>query len=180
MIRYAALLRGIAPSGHNMTNHKSRGVFERLGFEQVQSVLSSGNIVFSADHEQVPVLEERIELALAEDLGIASRTIIRTYSELRALTDGDPFAGQTHGTGNYLTVTFIKDAAFGRARPETPAPLTEIVRYDEAARAILAVTDNRTPGATPNFMAWVEKAYGGAITTRSWPSVMRILRKLES
>lgn len=163
-----------------MTNDKLRGVFERLGFEHVQSVLSSGNIVFAGDRAQIPALEERIEMALAEDLGIASRTIIRTQMEMRALVDSDPFSGQTHGSGNYLTATFIKDAAFSAARPQTPAPLTEIVRYDEAARAILAVTDNSAPGATPNFMAWVEKAYGGAITTRSWPTVERILRKLES
>jgi uncharacterized protein (DUF1697 family) len=45
MNRYAALLRGIAPSGVNMTNDKLRGVFEALGFETVGSVLASGTRV---------------------------------------------------------------------------------------------------------------------------------------
>ncbi len=35
MRRYAALLRGIAPSNPNMTNDKLRGVFEGLGLEGV-------------------------------------------------------------------------------------------------------------------------------------------------
>ena len=48
MHRYAALLRGIAPSGPNMTNDKLRGVFEELGYEHVASVLASGNIVFDS------------------------------------------------------------------------------------------------------------------------------------
>ena len=42
MFRYVALLRGIAPSGPNMTNDKLRGVFEGLGYERVSSVLASG------------------------------------------------------------------------------------------------------------------------------------------
>src|SRR5690242_12977005 len=47
---FAALLRGIAPSGTNMTNDKLRGVFEGLGLQDVASVVSSGNIVFRSSH----------------------------------------------------------------------------------------------------------------------------------
>ena len=181
MDQYAALLRGIAPSGPNMTNDKLRGVFERLGFEMVASVLASGNIVFRSAEADVPTLEHRIEDALTSDLGIASRTIIRAYSELRALLDSDPFPGLTHGRGTYLTATFLKDAATAPDRiPQQPDLLTQVVRYDKVARVVLAITDNSHPGATPGFMSWMEKSYGKDITTRSWLTVQRIVRKLES
>lgn len=181
MHRYAALLRGIAPSGPNMTNDKLRGVFERLGFDTVASVLASGNIVFSSAEEDVPALEQRIEDALADDLGLTSRTIIRAHPDLRALLDSDPFPGLTHERGTYLTATFLKGTApapeLGKGQPD---PLTRVVRFDTAARAVLAVTDNSTPGKTPDFMSWLEKAYGRDITTRSWLSVQRIVQKLEA
>lgn len=181
MNRYAALLRGIAPSGVNMTNDKLRGVFEALGFETVGSVLASGNLVFRSTDADVPDLEQRIEDALAADLGIVSRTIIRAHSELRGLLDSEPFPGLTHGPGTYLTATFLKDPATALdVIPQQPDPRTRVVRYDPFARAVLAITDNRDAGRPPDFMSWLEKSYGKDITTRSWLTVQRIVNKLES
>ena len=108
MHRYAALLRGIAPSGPNMTNDKLRGVFEGLGYQHVASVLASGNILFDSEESDVPALEQRIEGALTSELGITSSTIIRNHRELRTLLDSDPFPDLTHGSGTYLTATFLR------------------------------------------------------------------------
>ena len=181
MYRYAALLRGITPSGANMTNDKLRGMFERLGLEQVGSVLASGNIVFRSAEVDVPALEQRIEGALTRDLGIAGRTIIREVSELRALVVSDPFPGLVHGRGSYLTATFLKDPATAPDLiPAQPGAPTQVVRYDKDARAVLAITDNSFPGTTLDFMSWLEKSYGKDVTTRTWLSVQRIVKKLES
>lgn len=181
MFAYAAFLRGIAPSGVNMTNDKLRGVFERLGFERVASVLSSGNIVFGSPDTEVPVLERRIEQALTADLGLASRTIVRTLDELRALLGSDPFPGLAHSPTTYLTATFLKHApATPGPVPEPPGSLTRFVRYDPDARAVLAVTDNSNPGQGSAFMTRLERLYGKDITTRTWLSVQRVAAKLES
>jgi uncharacterized protein (DUF1697 family) len=178
--QYAALLRGIAPSGANMTNDKLRGVFERLGFAGVASVVASGNIVFGSADTDAHMLEQRVEEALASDLGLANRTIIRTHGELRALLDSDPFPGLTHGRDHYLTATFVKDAATTPgAVVVQPDPHTAVVRYDSAARAVLAITDNSDAGQTSGFMSWLERSYGKDITTRSWLTVQRIVTKLE-
>lgn len=178
--QYAALLRGIAPSGANMTNDKLRGVFERLGFEEVASVLASGNIVFGSADTDAHMLEQRVEDALGSDLGLSNRTIIRTRGELRALLDSDPFPGLTHGRGTYLTATFIKDAA---ATPEDvseqPDLHSAVVRYDSAARVVLAITDNGDAGQTAGFLSWLERSYGKDITTRSWLTVQRIVKTLD-
>lgn len=176
---YAALLRGIAPSGPNMTNDKLRGVFEGLGYEHVGSVLASGNIIFGSAESDVPALEQRIEQALTSELGLTSRTIIRSHDELRRLVASDPFPGLTHGPDTYLTATFLKHPHPDAALPDSPDPTTTIVRYDRPARAVLAVTDNTVPGRTPTFMAWLEKTCGKAITTRSWLTVQRVVRRLD-
>lgn len=181
MHSYAALLRGIAPSLPNMSNDKLRGVFEQLGFDAVGSVLASGNITFRSDATDVPALERRIQKALNDELGIAGGTIVREHGELRALLDSDPFPGLAHGRGSYLTATFLKDGAQAPARlPDQPDPRTRIVGYDERARVLLAVIDNSEPGTTPDFMSWLEKTYGKDITTRTWLTVQRIVKKLES
>jgi uncharacterized protein (DUF1697 family) len=179
MNRYAALLRGIMPSNPNMRNEKLRGVFEGLGFESVASILSSGNIVFRSTESDIPELESRIQEALNRELGIAGGTIIRSCEELKALLDTDPFPGLTHGRGTYLTVTFLKKTPQEAVVPPPgdSDPAVRFVGYDKPARAALAVIDNSVSG-TPNFMGWMEKAYSKDITTRTWPTVQKIVKKL--
>lgn len=180
MHRYAALLRGIYPSNPNMANDKLRAVFEGLGFEDVASVLASGNIVFRGKKTDVAKLEERIQRALSKELGIAGGTIIRTYDELRTLLDSDPFEGLKHERGSYLTVTFLKDQKPEVEHPTIADELTRIIGFDTDSRAFLTVIDNSTPNKTPDFMAWMDKTYGKDITTRTWLTVQRVVKKMEA
>ncbi|MBH0781613.1 DUF1697 domain-containing protein [Nocardia bovistercoris] len=179
MNSYAALLRGIMPSNPNMRNEKLRGVFEGLGFDRVATLLSSGNVVFRCADSDEAELEDRIQEALNRELGIAGGTIVRGHEDLRALIDRDPFAGRTHERGTYLTVTFFKDRHPEVATPEAADELTEIIGYDAEARAFLTVIDNSTP-RTPDFMAWLDKTYGKDITTRTWLTIQKVVKKLEA
>lgn len=180
MTRYVALLRGIAPALPNMKNDQLRSVFEELGYERVQSVLASGNILFHRPQTDVPELERTIQQALADTLGIGGGTIVRELAELRALLDSDPFPGLTHGRGSYLVATFLKDGSDPPTEiPVGPDERTRVVGFDEAARVFLSVIDNGDPGKTPDFMRWLDRTYGKDITTRTWLTVQRIVAKLE-
>ncbi|WP_084534865.1 DUF1697 domain-containing protein [Nocardia yamanashiensis] len=177
---YAAFLRGIMPSNPNMRNEKLRGVFEGLGFERVNTLLSSGNVTFHSPESDVPDLESRIQRALNAELGIPGGTLIRTREQLRDLVDSDPFAGLTHCRETYLTVTFVRDPAAGV--PDEVAGKMDAIRlvgFDRDAAALLSVIDNTNPSTT-NFMAVVEKFYGKDITTRTFLTVQKALKKLES
>lgn len=179
MNRYAAWLRGIMPSNPNMRGEKLRGVFEGLGYDEVGSLLASGNIVFGSEDTDTAAMEARIQAALQSQLGIAGGTILRSRAELRELVESDPFPGLTHSRGTYLTATFVKDrsAAAPPAPPEALAPYVRVVRYDRSAGALLAVLDNSGSG-TPNHMTWLESVYGKNITTRTWLTVQKVLAKL--
>ncbi|MGX1807405.1 DUF1697 domain-containing protein [Nocardia sp. NPDC055321] len=181
MNRYAAFLRGIMPTNPNMKNERLRGVFEGLGFERVGSLLTSGNVYFDSPETDVPALEDRIQHALQAQLGIGGGTLIRSREQLRELVDTDPFPGLTHCRETYLTVTFVKDPEAGPpAQPsDTLAEAVTVVRYDRPAAAILTIVDNSDPRTT-TFMAWLEKTYGKDITTRTFLTVERTLKKLES
>lgn len=181
MTRYVALLRGIAPALPYNSNAELRAVHEGLGLRRVGSVLASGNIVFETDETDVPQLERRIQAALVDQLGIGGGTIIRSLEELRALLERDPFNGLTHGRGTYLVTTFLKDGELAPTEiPDDPDPKVRVVGFDAPARAFLAVIDNSVPGKTPDFMTWLDRTYGKSITTRTWLTVQRIVRKLES
>lgn len=173
MIRYVALLRGIAPMNPNMRNEKLRGVFEELGFTNVKTVISSGNVLFETDEKDAAKLEQTIEQALPERLGFASTTIVRSLAELQDLVTADPFAGYEHSPRTSLNVTFLK------TQPDTHRP------FDGRGFSILSVSDREvcsvidtTTSKTPDFMAKAEKTYGKQITTRTWKTVERIIQKL--
>lgn len=173
---YCALLRGIGPGNPNMRNDKLRAVLGGLGFDGVASVLSSGNLVFATD-DDASALEDRIQGALQQELGIGGGTIVRSRSELQALVDTDPFSGRKHGRDTYLTATFLK---YHQESPESLAELdganVSLVGYDAAARAVLAVSDH-TRSSGPEFMTMLERRFGKDITTRTWLTVHRIVNR---
>jgi uncharacterized protein (DUF1697 family) len=155
VIKYAALLRGIGPTNPNMRNDKLRGLFEALGYSNVQTVIASGNVLFESSSKNVAVMEARIEKAIPEKLGFKSAVIIRSKAELERLVKKDPFKKLRSGRQWYPIVTFLKKKPF---------------------HIFTAIDQTKTK--TPDFMRELEKKYGKEITTRTWKTVGRILKKL--
>ncbi len=178
MTKYVALLRGIMPTNPNMRNEKLRGVFEELGFRNVQTLISSGNVLFESASKNQRALETKIEKALPARLGFKSATIIRSHAELTQLAAKNPFKGAEHGKKAYLVVTFLKNKPTTKIKfPHRPEGKTyELLAMHD--RAICTAIDLRGAN-TPDVMTWLEKQFGKEITTRTWKTVGRILKKME-
>jgi uncharacterized protein (DUF1697 family) len=177
MTRYVALLRGIAPLNPNMRNDKLRGVFEKMGFENVKTVISSGNVIFESPSRSVRELEESIENALPKELGFNSTTIIRSQGQIQKLVDKNPFKGMAHSQKSSLNVTFLKkkrrtDIKFPHKIDNRDYELLGI--YDGAICSVIDLTSAKTP----DLMVWLEKKLGKEITTRTWKTVERILKAM--
>jgi uncharacterized protein (DUF1697 family) len=157
MTTYVALLRGIMPMNPNMKGEKLKGVFESLGFKNVSTVIASGNVVFDSPSKNTAELEAKIERELPKRLGFKSTTIIRSREDLMRLVRGNPFKGVKDEKPKYLIVTFFKD------------------RKKELC-TVLDLGGEKTP----DFMRQIEKKHGKEITTRTWKTVARILKRMES
>ncbi len=151
--RYVALLRGIGPANPSMRNEKLRWLFESLGFENVRTILSSGNVLFETDNNDMKALEEIIERALPDKLGFTSTVIIRSLEQLQQLIYSDPFKGQQDKPNSRFNVTFLKKGG-------------EVL-------SVIDITSTRTP----EVMVKLEKEHGKEITTRTWKTVGKIARK---
>jgi uncharacterized protein (DUF1697 family) len=178
MTRYVALLRGIAPTNPNMRNDKLRGLFEKLGFANVRTVISSGNVIFDSPSRSVRKLEERIEKALPEELGFNSTTILWSRGQLQKLVEQNPFNGMEHSQRSSLNVTFLKKKT--RLALEFPYQVEErdytlLGVYDGAICSVIDLTSSKTP----DLMLWLEKQFGKEITTRTWKTVERIRKAME-
>ncbi|HVS58521.1 MAG TPA: DUF1697 domain-containing protein [Candidatus Saccharimonadales bacterium] len=167
-MKYAALLRGIGPANPNMHGGKLAGVMQDLGFSNVQSVISSGNVVFESDSGDITQLEATIQAAWPERLGFTSMTIVRSQAQLEALAAQDPYKGLAHSRESYLLVTFFKTA---------PEGLTDNYYSDLGVNALCSVIDTTT-SKTPDFMGKLERQFSKDITSRTWLTIQRILAKM--
>ncbi len=177
MTRYVALLRGIAPMNPNMRNEKLRGVLEGLGFQNVRTVISSGNVLFETPSNDAKTLEETIEKAWPARLGFTSTTIVRSQEELRQLVESNPFKGIDDSPTSRLNVTFLKN------KPQTdlkfPYEGQGYTVMGVRGRAVFTIID-LSGTKTPDVMRWLEKQFGKEISTRTWKTVHRILQKLNA
>ena len=177
MTRYVALLRGIGPGDPRMRNENLRAVCEELGSEQVATVISSGNIVFDSTSVDGAELETRLQAAWSAKLGFQSLTIVRSRSDPEGLVASKPFGALEHGPRSYLLVTFSKHPLTVEFDlPHRPADAA----YEMVAatpRELCTVTDT-TSERTPDVMAWIERRFGQQVSSRTWLTVARILRKM--
>ena len=167
MPRYVAFLRGVSPMNAKMPELKR--CVQRAGFNEVRTVLSSGNVMFTSRAMSEPRLEQRLEAAMTEGLGHAFYTIVRRVDELAGMLAADPYAAYELLPGAKRVVTFMRTPH--TARIELP------VEFDGAR--ILAVAEREVFSAYvpsprgPAFMALIEKTFGRNVTTRTWETVRK-------
>ena len=92
MSKHAAFLRGVnLGPRRRVRSARLRSVFEEIGFGNVATFRTSGNVVFEAPRESRGELCKRIERAFAESLGWESKVFLRSAAELRAIAAHEPF-----------------------------------------------------------------------------------------
>jgi uncharacterized protein (DUF1697 family) len=91
MQRYVAFLRAINVGGHTVKMDRLRALFEEMGFEDVETFIASGNVIFQAKRKDAGALEKKIEAHLEKALGYAVGTFLRTPAEVAAIAAHEPF-----------------------------------------------------------------------------------------
>jgi uncharacterized protein (DUF1697 family) len=170
MRRYAAFLRGISPMNAKMPALKA--AFEAAGFDDVTTVLSSGNVVFGARASATRTLERKAEEAMAKTLGRTFLTIVRPVDTLHALLDEDPFRQWRVPAKAKRIVTFLRKAP--ESVPDLPSKLGGARIFGvRGAEVYTAYTPSPKAAA---FMVLIERTFGKEVTTRTWDTVKKVAR----
>jgi uncharacterized protein (DUF1697 family) len=107
MPRYAAFLRGISPMNAKMPDLKK--AFEAAGFTDVRTLLSSGNLVFTARAASEAALQRKAEAAMTKRLGRTFLTIVRPIDALRDMLASNPYQAFRLPPGAKRIVTFLRE-----------------------------------------------------------------------
>jgi len=170
MPRYAAFLRGVSPMNAKMAELKS--AFEAAGFTDVRTVLSSGNVVFSANRASESALQRRAEAAMGKRLGRHFLTIVRPIDALREMLASDPYASFRLAPEAKRIVTFLLDKPSSKLA--LPIELHGACIHFMKGREIFSTYVPSPKG--PVFMTLIEKTFGKDVTTRTWETVAKVAR----
>jgi uncharacterized protein (DUF1697 family) len=167
MPRYVAFLRGVSPTNAKMPELKR--CFESAGFEDVRTVLASGNVAFNSRAAKESTLARKAEDAMQEMLGRRFATIVKSTLFLEQLLEADLHATFNLPRDAKRVVTFLRDP------PKKPVALP--IEQDGATILCRVGTEIftayvRNPRG-PVFMTLLEKAYGSEITTRTLDTIRK-------
>jgi len=95
MTKYVALLRGINVGGRIIKMADLKLCFEALGFQNVRTVLQTGNVCFEADETDVSELKQQIESALSSTFGYSAKAQIIEKGRLMTIVRACPYAGDS-------------------------------------------------------------------------------------
>ena len=175
--RHVAFLRGINMIGRRTVRMADlQASFEEMGFVEVETVLASGNVVFSSPATDDSLLPSMIGEGLAGRLGAKVSVIVRTLDEIAELVERDPFAGLPAGPRTKFLVTFLAErpdavAALPLRSPDGGFELLSL--QDLTSCSVVTLADGRQ---SSGILSFLERTYGPNQTTRNWSTVSRIAR----
>ena len=146
-----------------------RRCFEEAGFNDVRTVISSGNVIFSARRKSEIALARQAEAAMEKRLGRAFYTIVRPVSGLRTLVESDPYAAFSLPADAKRIVTFLREPH--RVRLSLPFEADGLHILATTGREVLSAYLPNPRG--PAFMKLIEKTFGVDLTTRTWDTVRK-------
>jgi uncharacterized protein (DUF1697 family) len=177
--RRVALLRGInVGTAKRVSMADLRRVFEDLGYDDVRTLLNSGNVVFTIRKAASPADHAaRVQKAIADRLGIQSRVVVLTRREIADAVAANPLTSVADNPSRLLVLACADANGIARLKPLlkerwTPEALVlgNRVAYLWCARGI----------GISRLWTMVNRAIGDDGTARNMTTMNRLLKLLDA
>ena len=176
MTRYIAFLRAINVGGHVVKMDALRGLFESLGFSNVETFIASGNVLFETNLNGN--LEKKIESKLHTALGYDVATFIRTDAELKAVADYKAFAQSQLEAATAFNVAFLKEPLEDKSNQKVMSLRTTIDVFHIHGRELYWLCQKKQSDSTFSN-AVLEKTLGRPSTIRGVNTIQKIAAKYQ-
>ena len=176
MTTYIALLRGVNVGGHKkIAMADLRALLTRMGFEDPQSLLQSGNLVFRSKPQSTGTLEQVLEAETKKRLSLETRFMVRTATEWQSVISRNPFPQEAERDPGHLVVMFFKSAPEPRAVKALQSAITgsEIIRT-HGRQGYIIYPDGT--GRSRLTHALIESTLDTKGTGRNWNTVLKLFR----
>jgi uncharacterized protein (DUF1697 family) len=172
--KFVALLRGVNLGPNRRVSMQDlRALLAGLGYQDVRTLLQSGNAVFAAPRRKPDALCAEITERMAAEFGMSIGCVIRTADELAAVVDANPFPDKA-SQGSKLAVAFlggpVDPARFADTDPADFAP----DEYRLGDREIYIWLPNGFSASKIPVNFW-DKRVAHLVTVRNWNTVTKLL-----
>jgi uncharacterized protein (DUF1697 family) len=176
MLRLIAFLRAINVGGHNVTMAELRGLFESLSFNEVESFIASGNVIFTSRSRDIRALQQKIENQLLRSLGYEVKAFLRTIPEVAAIARYKPFNKSQLSSAAALNVAFLADPLGAEAEKSLLALKTEIDDFHVHGREVYWLCKKKQSDSKFSYTRF-EKMLHARATWRNVNTVVRLAAK---
>lgn len=176
MSRFIAFLRAINVGGHNVKMDELRGLFEALGFSNVETFIASGNVIFDAETENSGDLQKRIEAHLHKALRYEVATFLRTTTEIAEIARYKPFDESKLQAAQTLNVAFLAEPLQAEAQKALMNLSTEIDEFHVHGREVYWLCKKKQSESTFSNAVF-ERKLKVQTTFRGWNTVLKLAAK---
>ena len=172
MTRQVALLRAInLGSKRRVSMGDLRELLESHGYEDVRTLLQSGNVVLSSPISGAR-LEGALERQLAAGLGIEVDVLVRSRKQLADVVARDPLGKIAKNPSRYL-VSFLRSKPPAKVVRDLTAADVAPERFLIAGRELYAWHPDGVQQSKLNKL--LARRLGVAATARNWNTVTKLL-----
>lgn len=178
MTRYAAFFASINVGGNRLSMAELRDALVREDIEDVETVVASGNVLFSYEDRPSEGLSEMLAYIVKDRFGFDTFAAVRNMAEVKSAIEDNPFRGS--GEDNLVHTLFLDGpadadqfkillAAYDGRGPERLALGPHCIYVDY----VDGVARSRLTGP------FIERKLARRHTGRNMRSLARILEKME-
>ncbi len=165
---YVAMLRGINVAGHKTIGMEHlRTLCRDIGFQNVETYVQSGNVVFQTQKETPAVLSKRIGEAILHSFGFETAIIVKTSKQMENVIANNPFLKEKDVDSSKLHVTFLSEIPKKGSSKKLRELGTSPDQFHAAQDEIYLYCPNGY-GRTKLSNNAIEKALSVTATTRNW------------
>jgi uncharacterized protein (DUF1697 family) len=179
MARYIAFLHAVNVGGRLVANSRLKQEFEAMGYANVRTFISTGNVVFETQARANPGLVRAIEKHLEANLGMPIHTFVRSEPEVHAIVRHRAFDFDTLHASKEMHVGFLADPLPSDAVQRLMALRTPLDQFHVNHREIYWLCRSRRNASafSPEVFA---KALHVPVTFRPLTTLLRLLPWIES
>ena len=176
MATFISLLRGINVSGQkSIRMAEITHLYETLGFNNIQTYLQSGNIVFESEELGGSNLVERIERKIEKSFGYHVPVFVRTLTDFQHIVNHNPFLRDRNEDPANLYVTFLYSLPKKELVNLLTAQVSEEDKFIPGEKEIYLFCVHGY-GKTKLTNNYFEKKLFVSATTRNWNTVNALFK----
>ncbi|WP_340587010.1 DUF1697 domain-containing protein [Erythrobacter alti] len=178
MPRYVAFFASMNVGGNRLTMAELREALERAELEDIETVVASGNVLFSYDDRPTDGLSEMLAFIVKDHFRFETFAAVRNAAEVRAAIENNPFrdTGEEKLVHTLFLDGEVDEEGFAKLLADHEGRGPERIAKGPRCLYIDYAEGVGTSRLTGDF---IERRIGTRGTARNMRSLQRILDKME-